>query len=244
MTSGMRMALAITGVGALALLAGCSGGDSDDGDGGDFAKKSGADIAAAAKADMADLESMRVAGEITADEQAVSLDLQVASGGTCTGTMGIGDGNVELLGVDGDTWMKPDEAFWRLSSGDTADQIMAIVGDKWVVLPADDDSFGQFCDLDQLLDEMLDDDDDTDTTYTVKGTDEVDGEDVVTVESTNDDGTSLGYVRVDSPHRLLKIERSAGDQTGSVTFADFDDDVDAAAPSDDEVIDLNSLSGS
>ena len=90
--------------------------------------------------------------------------------------------------------------------------------------------------------EMLTDDEDDKSTYEKKGTDELDGDDVVKVESTDpEDGSSMGYVLADGPHYLVKIERTEGEEQGSVTFSDFDEDVDVEAPADDEVVDLNSL---
>ncbi|MBZ5740962.1 hypothetical protein [Nocardioides mangrovi] len=231
----MRVGLMAAGVGMAALLSACGGGDDD------FASKKGEDIADAAKADMGDLKSVRVGGTITSGDQDIDLDLQVSTEGDCTGSLGIGGGSTELLGVDGQTWMRPDEAFWTSFAGDTADQIMAAVGDKWVVIPSDEDSFNQFCDLDELLDQMLTSDDSSASTYTTKDTSEIDGDTVVAVDDESDDGTSTGYVLVDSPHYLVKIDKTGGDSSGTVTFTDFDEDVDVSAPADDEVVDLNSL---
>ncbi|GAA1150973.1 hypothetical protein GCM10009606_31960 [Nocardioides aquiterrae] len=191
---------------------------------------------------MADLKAVKVAGEITSSGQAISIDLQANSDGDCTGSLGIGDGTAELLGVGGDTWMKPDEAFWRSFAGDSADQVISIVGDKWVVVPEGDDSIKKFCDVNDLLDQLLKDDNSDKSTYTKKGTDTVDGEDVVKVDNEDpQDGTSTGYVLVDDPHYLVKIEKTEGADTGSVTFSDFDEEFDVTAPAADEVVDLDNL---
>lgn len=236
MTTKVGMALAALGLGA-ATLTGCGG----DG-GSDFGDQSAEEIVDAAKADMEKLKSVRVSGTVTSDGEEITIDMQSSSGGSCTGSIGIGGGTTELLGVDGETWMRPDEAFWRSFGGGSADQILEVVGDKWVVIGSDEDSFNQFCDVDQLLEEMLTDDEDDKSTYEKKGTDELDGDDVVKVESTDpEDGSSMGYVLADEPHYLVKIERTEGEEQGSVTFSDFDEDVDVEAPADDEVVDLNSL---
>jgi hypothetical protein len=236
MTTKVGMALVALGLGA-ATLTGCGGGG-----GSDFADESADDIVKAAKSDMKDLDSVKVSGTVTSDGQEISLDIQASSGGNCTGSISIADGSTELLGVDGKTWMRPDEAFWRSFGGASADQILDVVGDKWVVIGEDEDSFNQFCDVDELLDELLKDEDDDDSTYKKVGTDELDGEDVVKVENNDsEDGPSIGYVLTDSPHYLVKVERTEGDEQGSVTFSDFNDEFDVEAPADDEVVDLNSL---
>lgn len=238
MTTKVGMALAVLGLGA-ATLTGCGGGGGESDS--DFADQSAEKIVDAAKADMDELKSVRVAGTVTSDGEEITIDLQSSTGGTCTGSIGIGGGTTEILGVDGETWMRPDEAFWRSFGGASADQILDAVGDKWVVIGADEDSFNQFCDVEQLLEEMLTDEDD-ESTYEKQGTEELDGEDVVKVESTDpEDGSSLGYVLADDPHYLVKIERTEGEEQGSVTFSDFDEEFDVEAPADDEVVDLNSL---
>ncbi len=136
--------------------------------------------------------------------------------------------------------MRPDEAFWRSSAGENADQVLTAVGDKWVVIAPEDDSFNQFCDLDELLDQLLEDDDQS--TYSVDGTDELDGDEVVRVENEDpEEGTSTGYILVDEPHYLVKIEKTEGEDTGSVTFSEFDEEFDVEAPAEDEVVDLEAL---
>ena len=235
MTTKMGMALVALGLGA-ATLTGCGGGCND------FTEKSADDIVKASKTDMGELKSVKVSGTISSDGQDISIDLQASSEGDCTGTIGVADGSTELLGVDGTTWMRPDEAFWQSFGGENADQIMAAVGDKWVVIPAEEDSFNQFCDVDELLDQMLKEDKGDGSTYAKAGDDEVDGDDVIKVDNKDpEDGDSTGYVLVDDPHYLVKIERTKGEDQGTVSFSDFDEKVDVTAPSDDDVIDLNSL---
>jgi hypothetical protein len=228
-----RIGLAVAGISALAVLTACGGSD--------FADESADTIVKASKDDMGDLKAVKVSGDLTTDGQAISIDLQVNSDGDCTGSLGIGDGSAELLGVGGSTWMRPDESFWRSSAGDNADQVIGIVGDKWVVVPDDQDSIKQFCDVDDLLDQLLKDESD-DSTYSKNGTDTVDGDDVVKIDNEDpQDGTSTGYVLVDDPHYLVKIEKTDGKDTGTVTFSAFDEDFDVTAPADNEVIDLDNL---
>ncbi len=228
-----RIGLAVAGIGALAVLTACGGRD--------FADESADTILKASTDDMGDLTAVKVSGDLTTGGQAISIDLQLSSDGSCTGSLGIGDGTAELLGVDGTTWMRPDEAFWRSSAGARADDVIAVVGAKWVVVPDDEDSINQFCDVDDLLDRLLKSDDDG-STYTKGGTDTLAGDDVVKIDTEDpEDGTSTGYVLVDDPHYLVKIEKTEGDGTGTVTFSAFDEEFDVTAPGADEVIDLDNL---
>lgn len=229
-----RIGLAVAGIGAIAVLTACGGSD--------FADGSAEDIVKSAKSDMGDLKAVKVAGSISSGGEQIDLELQTDSDGNCTGSIGLGGGSAEILGVDGETWMKPDEAFWSSFAGDSADQVMAAVGDKWVAIPAESESFNQFCDLDTLLDQLLKDDN-TESTYSKSGTDEVDGEDVVKVDNEENGETSTGYVLVDDPHYLVKVEKTEGADQGSMTFSEFDEDFDVEAPSADEIADLSSVTG-
>lgn len=232
-----RIGLAVAGLGAAAVMTACGGSDSG------FADESADDIVKAAKSDMGDLTSVKVSGDITSGGQSISLDLQADGDGNCTGTIGIDGGQAELLGVDGTTWMKPDDAFWQSFAGGSADQIMSMVGDKWVVIPDTADSLTQFCNANDLLDQMLKDEDDG-STYKKAGTDTVDGDDVVKIDNEDpENGNSTGYVLVDDPHYLVKIEKTDGEDTGTVTFSDFDADISVEAPAEDDQVDLNNLTG-
>ena len=228
-------ALALLGV---FVLAGCGGSDDKDGGDSDFAKQSGDKIAADAKADMKDLDAVRFSGEITSSGGTTTLDVQASSAGDCTGSIGVGGGTAEILAKDGTNWFKPDEAFWRANAGDSADAIMAAVGDKWVL--DTDSNFAQFCDIDAFFDNLFKDEQGAGK-YQTTGTDEIDGQKVIKVEQSDDNGTSVGYVLIDGDHYLLKLERTEGDEPGHLEFSDFNEEFDVTAPADDEVIDLSTV---
>ena len=227
-----RIALAVASIGMAAALTACGGGD-------DFTDQSGQKIADASKSAMGDLNAVKVSGTVTTDGEEVTIDVQTNDKGDCTGSLGTGGGTAELLGTGGDIWFKPDEAFWRASAGDSADQILAAVGDKWVVVPSSDSGFDQFCDIDALLEELIKSESEDGDKYTKKDTEDVDGDEAVPVEHTSkDDGTSVGYVLVDDPHYLVKVEKTDGDDTGKVTFSEFDKKFEVTAPAEDDIVDL------
>ena len=258
-----KLGLALAGLATAALLSGCGGNDDSGGGSADstasspagssagsggastsgFAARSAQQIADSAKADMAKLDSLRVAGTLATSGSTITVDLQMDSDGDCTGSLSTSQGKVELLGAGGRTWMKPDATFWKGMAGAQADRVMQMVGDKWVVVPSSDRSFSQFCDSDQLIKELVSDDQGG-TTYSKSGSTSVDGQDVVKVDSKDSDGqTSTGYVLVDDPHYLVKVEQTTGDEPGSVTFSDFNADVKAQAPAEGDTVDLSKLSG-
>ena len=130
--------------------------------------------------------------------------MSIGEGGNCTGSFSTQGASAEILGVDGTTWFRPDEAFWELSAGpDAAPQIIAAAGDRWVTLPEDDTSFKQFCDLEEFLGELVDDED---AEYTKGETKEIDGEETIEIISERTgEGPSSGYVLVDGDHYLVSI---------------------------------------
>lgn len=229
-----RIGLAAASIGlAAATLTACGGGD-------DFADQSAEEMVDASNKAMADLKSLKVSGAITTEGQEIELDIQTNTDGDCVGSLGVDGGTAEIIGVDGETWFRPDSTFWEASAGESAEQIMAIVGDKWVVVPAGEDGFGEFCDLNSLLDEMLEEDDDDDATFEKGDTTEVDGADAIAINRTHpEDGESTGYILTDDPHYLVKLERT-GEDSGTMTFSEFDEQFDAEAPATEDVVDLGS----
>ena len=267
MTTKVTIALAALGIGAL-LLGACSDDGSDRGAGdssssptasssssssssgstsspgaGDFASLSGEEIAAAAERDMKALKSATISGTVTNDGQETTIELRASGAGDCTGSVGVDRGSAELLGVDGKIWIRPDKAFWQSFANGNVDRILQIVGDKWVRLPGADDTFEDFCNLDALLDELFDSNDDG-ATYEKAAEQEVDGEQVIPVDVTDTDeqAASTGYVRVDSPHYLVRLDRTEGEDSGTLSFSEFDEALDVTAPDPDDVVDLGSVS--
>jgi hypothetical protein len=220
---------------ALALVAGCGGSD-DSGSDKSFAELPGKEISDLAKRDMLAVESLAYAGQLVSNGEPLALDVRASADGSCTGSLDLSGGKVELLAADGGAWYRPDEAFWRANAGADADKVINAVGDKWVVDSADD--FTQFCDLNGFLTSIFSDDG-SKSTYEVLGTEEVDGAEVVKVTNTDDDGSATGYILVEGKHYLVKVERTEGDSPGELNFSAFNEDVTAEAPAEDEQIDLS-----
>ena len=243
MTGIRRAAAAIGSIGALAVLTACGGGGDDNGggDGGsDLANQSASAIETAAIEDMKAIKAVHMEGSITQQDSEIGLDLSLTTEGDCTGTVSRGEsGSAEVVTLDGNSWFKPDEEFWRAQAGPAADQIISQVGDNWVQLPEGDQSFASFCDLDELLDQI---DDDQDQPSEKGETEDVDGTEAIML--TRDDeqqGTITVWVAVDDPHHILKVQQEGGDAPGSFTFSEFDQDAAIEAPPEDQVVTVEEL---
>jgi len=220
---------ALAGVAATAMLSGCGGG---------FAEESPEAIGEAAEKDMKELSSVRIAGELISDGDEISVDMALSTDGDCEGTLGIQGGKTEIRSVGGQTWMKPDAAFWEASAGEQAEMVQGVVGDKWVVL-GEGEGFSELCDLDELLDGV---DDDDESKGENEGTEDVDGTEAVKVTGETDEGDPVTvWVATDEPHYILKMEVDTGEEPGTITFSDFDEELTVEAPAEDEVIDLDEL---
>lgn len=219
------------GVGALALLTGCGGND--------FAEQPADDIVKAAGDDMKALSSLRMEGEVTTNGEKVTIDLALNTDGDCQGSLGVAGGTAQLVQQGDQAWFKPDEAFWRAQAADQADMIIAAVGDKWVVLPPGDESFSSFCDLDTLLSDIGNG---PESDSTKGDTEEVDGQDTVIINSETDNGDPVkAWIATDDPHHILKMEVTTGDEPGTITFSDFDEDLKIEPPAESDTIDLNNM---
>ncbi|MDQ4051357.1 MAG: hypothetical protein M3237_01490 [Actinomycetota bacterium] len=228
-----RLAAYAIGIAVAAAMTGC-GGDDDGGGDSDFADQKPADIVDEATKAMGELDSLRMSGEMSSADQEATIDIQLSSAGSCTGSLSFdGTGSIEILGVDGDRWFKGDEAFWSTTGIPDASPVI----DKWVVDAEGD--FAEFCSVDDFVGGLFEDE--SDENYESKGVESVDGDDAVAIEQTDaDDGVSTGYILVEDPHYMVKIEKE-GDEGGSIAFTDFNEEFEVTAPSDDEIVDLSQL---
>ncbi len=145
------------------------------------------DIAKDVSEAMKELSSLHMGGTIVNDDETIEMDLSIAESGDCEGSMSVeGTGSFELIVTGGDGYIKPDEEFWRSQAGAQAETIIEQVGDKWVAATGPMEGATEACNWDELTSDF--DDPEESEIEKVTGTDEVDGEETVTVEFTSDDG--------------------------------------------------------
>ncbi|MEX0426045.1 hypothetical protein AB3X52_00315 [Nocardioides sp. DS6] len=218
--------LVVTGL--LLATSGCGGDDDSIGHAKDYAKTDGADIAKDARAAMGRLRTMHVAGTITQGGETIALDLSVSQDGSCAGTIGVGDGSIELRSAGGRAWYKADLAFWKAEVGSEAAEVAKAVGDRWVVLSGDLASLRSFCRIDSLTSQMLG----AKASYESQGAAMVGTTPTARISieqsSTGQNSTgqsdlhSTAYVKASDPHYVLRIVRGTGKAAGQVDFSAFD----------------------
>lgn len=186
------------------------------------------------------LETVHLAGNIIDDEgQKILMDVTVSRGGDCEGSLQIeGVGSMEILGVEGVSYFKADEAFWKSQGGEQASTILDLIGDKWTTDSTDPEGFAELCDLDELLSDLNSDDVSGDDSK-VTGTQDVSGKEAVTISFSSDDGNQgTAYVAAEDPHYFLRFDVP---EEGAMGFSRFDEPLDVQKPADSEIFDLSEL---
>lgn len=254
--AGRTLAGRILGAVALAVaiggLSACSGGDeggsqgeSEEAAADDFTAGTAKEIAEAAVRDTTAVSSLTMSGDITTGGQEIGIDLSLNTDGQCRGTIGVGGGEAEIISLEDTAFLRGDEAFWAASAGGeaAAQAITRAVGEKWIRLPEDQNQFGDFCDLDGLLDEFEEVGSGEEAPEKGEVTD-VNGVEAIALIDTNADGDqTTGWVAVDEPHHLVRIE-VGGDEAGTIDLGGFDEPLDLTEPDAADVVDFSTIIGS
>lgn len=226
---------AVTGALVAASLSGCG---SDDKDEKKMADLSVEDIEKESKEAMGELTSLtytlRTGSGATESVTEVSAEID----GDCAGTVDAAGSTTEFIRLkDGSSFMKADAAVWQAQAPDQADQIIAMLGDKYAKMPSGQDPFGDPCDLEGLIESIIEDDEDDEEAKITKGdVTDVDGVEALELTSVEGEETTTLWVSNEDAW-ILKAEQQ-GAEGLTMEFADFDDVPDVEQPSKDEYVDL------
>ncbi|MFB6630891.1 hypothetical protein ACFCWY_13410 [Streptomyces sp. NPDC056362] len=196
--------------------------------------------------------SLRMTGRVVSDGQPLDIDFAVNDRDECTGLMRIKGGTAELRRADHVTYMKGDEAFWRVSMGSQGipePQISAtleLIKGRWLKIApgqAGSEALSGVCDLKSLLDDL--DKDKQQRSGLTRGPDgSVAGTPVATlVKKRTDGGTTTVSVDERGKPYILKIVKAGGDEPGTMLFRDYDKPVVVKTPPADQTVDLSKLDG-
>ncbi|WP_250031053.1 hypothetical protein [Paractinoplanes maris] len=191
-----------------------------------------------AKAALKKAGSFHMKGDIVTDGDKMGLDFKTDNG-DIKGKLSMGGPSVELLEVGQKRFIKPDEAFWAMTSGGKKQGAAAaeLVGDRWVIIKAGDKDMGDmfgFSDIDKMLS--------ADGKVTKGSVKDVDGKPAIGLIDNSEDGGTLWIATTGEPYPLRIEGKDAAE--GGLDFTEFGEEfADIVAPAAKDVVDIEKLSG-
>ncbi|MEU3912781.1 hypothetical protein [Streptomyces sp. NPDC029721] len=212
------------------------------------AARSGQEILTEAYEATRKAESMRVAATVQQDGKPMEVDLSLDRKGNCKGEIRVdGMGRLDVIKSSESVHFRGDTAYWRGAAKmkhapqKQADQMVAMLADRWIRIPASDPRAAPMtgsCDLSKLTGDL-----DHASPLARKGeTATVDGKQTLAVTSPAKQGTQTDYVATQGKPYILK-STVMGDSTGEALFSAFDVPVDTTSPKDADVLDMSKLGG-
>ncbi|MDK9495772.1 hypothetical protein QEZ40_007065 [Streptomyces katrae] len=209
---------------------------------------SGAEILTRAGEATRKAQSMHVTATVEYEAKPMRIDLSLDKKGNCNGAVRLdGMGKMDIIKSPDLVHFRGDADYWRgaakqkHASQKQTDQMVAVLADRWVKLPAADPRAAPMtgsCNLGKLTDDLG-----KGSPLARKGeTGTVDGTPALAVTSPARQGTQTDWVATQGTPYILKSSIS-GDTTGAVTFSAFDVPVDTASPKDSDVLDLSKTGG-
>ncbi|MFJ2934689.1 hypothetical protein ACIO8G_18200 [Streptomyces sp. NPDC087219] len=194
--------------------------------------------------------SLRMTGRVVTEGQPLDIDFAVNDHDECTGVMKIKGGTAELRKIDRITYMKGDEAFWRVSMASQGmpdaqiDATVELVKGRWLKIApgqAGSADLSGVCDLKSLLADLGEDKEER--RGLTRGRDaEVDGTPVATLvkKKAEDETTTVSVSQEGKPY-ILKMVKAGGEEPGAMLLSDYDKPVRVVVPPADETVDLSKL---
>jgi len=156
-----------------------------------------------------------ISGTVSDTTGTYHVDLEYKKASGCQGTVSVnGKGSYELIRVGTTAWVKPDDAFWRANAGAQAQQVIAVVGGKYLkgdTSNATVASLAKLCDLNALTEPLL-----QPTNIVKGGVTTLGGQRVLPIKDMTKGG-ELFVTDTSTPHPVEVSNKSAG-ATGMVTF--------------------------
>ena len=177
-----------------------------------------------------------VSGEIQESGKATSIDLHYV-GDDSYGTIVLAGAKMQIEAVDGKTYFKPSNAFWKQQlSADQAKLVTGLIGDRWIIADSSNANFAQLIEVAQrtfLTKEVLTPDAKSKITKGKVTT--VDGEKAIPL--TVDTGK---LYLADATARPIQVSGSGTGGSGTAKFS-YDKLTAPSAPAANEQVDLAKL---
>jgi hypothetical protein len=225
----LRSAFLAAAAGGVAVcLTACGGGAPAD----PLASMSASQIMSKTLTDLKATSSVEYSGTASDSGQAVSIDIVVAKGGNCRGTITEPDsGLMKIVAIGQSVWLQMSPKFWTSQGSMSASQASSLAG-KYVQMPdssADAGGFSQMCSTAGLA-----------SGFTGKGAlkkeaeSTIDGQKVVAIaDSANN---AVAYVTDTATPELVRVTGSGSAKGNILNFTGYGDKVLITAPSSSEVI--------
>lgn len=189
--------------------------------------------------DMKTVTSLTLDGQVTQQGSTVALEVAMNDEGDCKGTITIKGAQAHLRVVDGEQYFRGGEEFWSTMAGPMAGAITKKLGGKWAKLPGG--GLGGFCQLDDLLGEITEEDDSGSDPRITKGeVTEINGKQALELSRKEDGGTTRVWVATGDENYILKVARK-GEESGQFLLRDYNEPVEVTAPPEGEYVDLSQL---
>lgn len=204
----------------------------------EFLDQSPRGMAKASFADMQDVTSMRILGDVDVKRFGrMQVDISVGEDG-CRGSFDTGsDGGFELRQNEDGTWLRADERFVRAQvDARQGDQVWKLFRGKWFAT-GDDGDYADLCSLEDVLADFELEPEDTETSLSSEDVVEVGDSDTVPITGGRGRKRSTIWVSLDAPHYVLKMA-PAKDKglPDALFFEEFGADVVIETPSKKEIL--------
>ena len=220
---------------AAGLVAGCGSGGGSASQGNSEASKSPSQVLSDAKAAASSASSAHVAGNIDSAGTKISLNLTTARGKGAKGSMSVNGAGFDLLRIGDTVYIRGSDAFLKQNGGALAAQLLH---DKWLKASATQGRYSTLAaltDIAQLLGKVNSTHgklvNDGETTYH--------GAKVIRIRDASDN--SKFYVAAVGKPYPVALVGGKTNQSGTITFGDWNKHVALAAPSGS--IDISKLGG-
>lgn len=218
----------------------------------DFAQQDGDAIVVAASEAMLDVTSLRVTGQVRDGGEHFFVDLSMDRDDRCSGTLRVGGSHLDIRRIGNRAWVKGEAgAFNRLGGGSVPRQVLDRLSSSWLQL--DGRNATRLCDFDALLAtfEVVDlgqeegvgkgrskrDEVDDPVPASVVEETTIDGDKAVHLTASpggaHDEDT---WVLSEAPHHVVKLESTSTQDGGTLSFSEFDVEVEVEAPPRKDVI--------
>jgi hypothetical protein len=208
-----------------------------------FAGQSGSDIADKAMAATSSANSLTIKGNIADDGKPITLDMALDRKKQCVGSVSMGKGHADVIKTDDTVYLKFDKQFLKDQAGADSAAAVSLLAGRWTKSKAGSSNafdLSEFCDLNKMLDGFKSDDPVARRGKAVT----VDGVPAFSLTEPDDDdakAVDTAYVAAKGKPYLLKVVSNSPKSGGTMTFTDYDKPVDAKAPVDDDILDLDKM---